>query len=136
MRFGYTYQEMEKALAEYLPLWRAGRPYALAIWNEPGVATITAPMRAMIGAWTREHAEHIRRTNLVAAIVMPELSYRAALTALHWLSPPPSPQVACASLIEAVEHCCDALTRNRIPLNSGIHALRDELRRDIGYGGT
>jgi hypothetical protein len=134
MRFGYTAQEMEQALLRYVPLWEGDRPFALAVWNEPGVALPDAPMRAKIAALQQQHAAGIRKTNLVTAIVMPQFSYRAALSALNWLSPPTSPQRACASIIEAVEHCCEVLTRESIPLNPAIHALRDELRRNMGYG--
>ena|SRR5688572_22890560 len=135
MRFGYTWEEMEEALNRYVPLWEGERRFALAVWNEPGAALPDASMRAMIAVHQDKYAEGIRRTNVVCAVVMREFSYRAALTALNWLSPPASPQRACGSIIEAVEHCCEVLTRERIPLNPAIHALREELRRNMGYAG-
>jgi hypothetical protein len=136
MHFGYTLEEMEQALTRYLPLFARGQPFAIAVWNEPGAATLDAPMRAMVGRFQRANEDAIRRTNLTTAIVMPEFSYRAALTALNWLSPPVSPHKACASIIEAVEHCCDVLTRHGIALTPGIVMLKDDLRRKMGYVGT
>jgi hypothetical protein len=133
MRFGYTQREMEEALARYVPFWEGERKFALAVWQEPGVAVTDASMRAMMAAVMNRYAEGIRRTNLVTAIVMPERSYRIALTALNWLSPPNSPQRACASILEAVDHCCEVLEGANIPLNPAIHAFRDELRRGVGY---
>jgi hypothetical protein len=134
MRFGYTFDEMSQALTRYVPLWEGTRPFALAVWNEPGVAPPDAATRAMIAGVQRKYAEGIRRNNLVTAIVMHQISYRAALTALNWLFPPISPQYTCASMIEAVDHCCEVLTHHSIPLNPGIQALREELRAKAGYG--
>jgi hypothetical protein len=136
MRFGYTREEMSEALKRYVPFWEGTRPFALAVWNEPGVAPPDAGTRAMIASVQRQYAEGIRRTNLVTAIVMHQVSYRAALTALNWLFPPISPQYTCASMIEAVEHCCEVLTREGISLNAGIQALREELRTKAGYGSS
>jgi hypothetical protein len=136
MRFGFTLDEMEAALLRYVPLWEGTRPFTLAVWNEPGVPPPDAPTRAMIATVQRKYAEGIRRNNLVTAIVMHQISYRAALTALNWLFPPISPQYTCASMIEAVEHCCQVLTRQGIPLNPGIHTFREELRLKTGYGAS
>jgi hypothetical protein len=134
MRFGYTNDELREALKVYVPLLMRGQPYVIATWNEPGAATLTAPMRAVISEFQAEHAERIRRTNLGVAIVMPTFTARAAITALNWLSAPPAPQHACASPLEAVNHCCDLLRRNGIALSAKILALQEELRRSTGYG--
>jgi hypothetical protein len=136
MHFGYTQEDMAQALQRYVPLWEGSRPFALAVWNEPGVAVPDAQMRKMIASVQTRYAEGIRRNNLVTAIVMHQVSYRAALTALNWLFPPISPQYTCASAVEAVEHCCAVLTRHGISLNASVHALRDELRIKTGYGAT
>lgn len=136
MRFGYTTDEMEAALLRYVPLWEGTRPFALAVWNEPGVAPPDAPTRAMIAGVQRKYAEGIRRTNLVTALVLHQVAYRAALTAINWLFSPISPQYTCASMIEAVEHCCEVLKSAGISLNPGIQAYREELRLKAGYGSS
>ena len=134
MRFGYTCDEMRAALHQYVPLLMRGQPYVLATWNEPGAATLTAPMRAVVSEFQAEHAERIRRVNLGVAIVMPSFTARAAITALNWLTAPPAPQHACASPLEAVNHCCEVLKRHGIALTPKILVLQEELRRNTGYG--
>jgi hypothetical protein len=136
LHFGYTEEDMRQALAQYQPLFARRQRYAIAVQHEPGAPVGDAPMRALIGAFQSAHAEHIRYCNVAVGVVLPSFSHRAALTALNWLFPPVAPQKACASIIEAVDYCCQMLTAEGVVLNANILKLQDDLKRKAGYAGS
>ena len=50
--------------------------------------------------------------------------------------PPVAPQRACASIIEAVDYCCQMLTAEGIKLSAPILKLQSDLKKKAGYGGS
>jgi hypothetical protein len=136
LHFGYTEEDMRRALAQYLPLFARRQRYAIAVQHEPGAPVADAPLRAVIGAFQTANLEHIRYCNVCVGVVLPSFSHRAAMTALSWLFPPVAPQRACASIIEAVEYCCEMLTTEGIGLGAPILKLQSDLKKKAGYAGS
>jgi hypothetical protein len=136
LHFGYTEEDMRRALAQYLPLFARRQRYAIAVQHEPGAPVADAPMRAILGAFQAANLDHIRYCNVCVGIVLPSFSHRAAMTALNWLFPPVAPQRACASIIEAVDYCCQMLTAEGIKLNAPIQNLQSDLKQRAGYAGS
>jgi hypothetical protein len=133
LHFGYTEEDMRQALAQYLPLFARRQRYAIAVQHEPGAPVADAPMRAILGSFQAANLEHIRYCNVCVGVVLPSFSHRAAMTALNWLFPPVAPQRACASIIEAVEYCCQMLTSEGISLSAPIVNLQSDLKKKAGY---
>jgi hypothetical protein len=136
LHFGYTEEDMRRALAQYLPLFARRQRYAIAVQHEPGAPVADAPMRAILGVFQTANLDHIRYCNVCVGVVLPSFSHRAAMTALNWLFPPVAPQRACASIIEAVEYCCQMLTTEGIKLSAPIQKLQSDLKKKAGYAGA
>jgi hypothetical protein len=134
LRFGYTAQDLLTGLEVYKPLLATGKRYAIAVQHEPGAPVADAQIRAMLGEWQAKNDAAIKRCNVCVGVVLPSFAHRAAMTALNWLFPPVTPQRACASLIEAVDFCCERLTQEGIPLSPSILVFQAELKRQAGYG--
>jgi hypothetical protein len=135
LRFGYTEADMRKGLSRYLELFARGQRYAVAVQHEPGAPIGDAQVRAAIGAFQAQNEESIRRCNVCVAVVLPSFAHRAAMTALNWLFPPVTPVIACVSLLEAVDTCCERLTGEGIALSHSIQYFQQTIRRQTGYGG-
>jgi hypothetical protein len=133
LRFGYTEADMRQALSRYLELFARGQRYALAVHHEPGAPVGDAHIRAVIGAFQAQHEESIRRCNVCVAVVLPSFAHRAAMTGLNWLFPPVTPSIACASLLEAVDTCCERLTSEGMALTPSIQHFQQTIRRQTGY---
>ncbi len=133
LRYGYDVEDLRRVMPTYDRLLSQHRRYAIVVNHEPGATIASAPMRAYLGTWQKQHEAAIKRCNVGVGVVLPSIAHRAAMTALNWLFPPVSPQRACGSTLEAVDYACEQLTANGIELTSPIHELRDRLRREIGY---
>jgi hypothetical protein len=70
-----------------------------------------------------------KRYNVGSATIFATAPVRAALTALHWLWRPSSPQYYAADLPDAVEWCVRQLEGARVPLTEGVRDLRASLVR-------
>lgn len=63
-----------------------------------------ARVRASIGQWLKTIEERAKRYQVANALVIASPLTRGALTAVHWLAPPPVPTTVCATLMEGARY--------------------------------
>lgn len=99
----------------------------------------TARLRQVPGAhWRQELATWLNdpglraratRHNVGAAIVIDSEPVRGALTALHWLWTPPTPQVYPADMRGAAEWCIERLRASGVAIGPRLHSFRLSLAK-------
>jgi hypothetical protein len=82
--------------------------------------------RRMLMDWMAEEKQLRREREHVVgvAIVLTSGPMRALMSTMNWVRRPQTPQVWKATTVEAIEWCCQALTKDGIALTPAIEALR------------
>jgi hypothetical protein len=84
----------------------------------------TAVERSSIAEWMKARSFAEARYNLGNAVVLSSTTARAVLTAIQWVRRPITAHGYMATMKEAIDWCCERLTKADIPLPRGISALR------------
>jgi hypothetical protein len=87
--------------------------------------------RRHLGEWMErpDVRENHRRLTVASATVMSSPAVRAALTAIHWLWRPRTPQRYTSSMPEAVTWCAEALSAAGVAESQGLGALQASVAR-------
>jgi hypothetical protein len=87
--------------------------------------------RRMLMDWMAEerHLAHERAHTVGTAIVLTSGPMRALMSTMNWVRRPQTPQVWKATTTEAIEWCCQALTKEGIALSPALEALRFQRAR-------
>jgi hypothetical protein len=82
--------------------------------------------RRMLMDWMAEENQRSReREHIVGvALVLTSGPMRALMSTMNWVRRPQTPQVWKATAVEAIEWCCQALSKEGIELTPAIEALR------------
>jgi hypothetical protein len=86
----------------------------------------TAVERSAIAEWMKARNFAEARYNLGNAVVLSSTTARAVLTAIQWIRRPITAHGYMATMVEAVDWCCERLTQASIPIPSGVAKLRTE----------
>jgi hypothetical protein len=84
----------------------------------------TAVERSSIAEWMKARSFAEARYNLGNAVVLSSTAARAMLTAIQWIRRPITAHGYMATMNEAIDWCCERLTKADIPLPSSLSALR------------
>ncbi|MBC7173467.1 MAG: hypothetical protein H5U40_13590, partial [Polyangiaceae bacterium] len=76
----------------------------------------TAAQRKKIADWQEAELERGTQFNVCVAMVLTNRIVRGALTALHWVFPPPTPTTAISTYDEAHAWCLSRLERAGVPI--------------------
>lgn len=92
------------------------------------IAEIPSPtVRKRIGEWNKRIEADIRRYNVATAIVMSNALVRGALTALHWIAPPPQPTEVVGRAHDGARFLLQQLERNGVRPTSAMQRYVDSL---------
>jgi hypothetical protein len=86
-----------------------------------------ASQRKYAGDWVRDTAELQKATSVGGANITPSAILRGIITAIHWISKPPTPVAFFATRNEAMLQVVAWLDEARVPLPANLHSLRDAL---------
>jgi hypothetical protein len=104
-------------------------PFGLVVDTRPTKQLPSAKWRRDLSTWLND--PKIRRNtqqyNVGCSIIFVSALVRGAYTAINWLWKPPSPQFAVDEMSEAVDWCCEALTKAGVPLGTRLTELRATL---------
>jgi hypothetical protein len=94
----------------------------------------TAAQRKKIADWQKAEVEIGTRYNVGIAMIFTSRVVRGALTALHWLFPPPTITVTFGTRLEAYDWCIERLDETGVPVPSNVRELagRAGLARSTG----
>lgn len=99
-------------------------------------STLTEPpsaaQRKAIADWQKTEVTRGVVYNVGIAMVLTSRVVRGALTALHWLFPPPVQTVSVATFDEGYSWCVDALERDGVVLPSLVRDARFDVRANYG----
>ncbi len=73
-----------------------------------------ARVRSAIGQWLQTIEERAKRYQVANALVIASPLTRGALTAVHWLAPPPVPTTVCATVREGARYLEEHARRARL----------------------
>jgi hypothetical protein len=93
----------------------------------PGSHSLDAAQRKRIATWQESIRDHIVRNNISTAIVLSSGLERGALTALNWLFPPPVPQRACSTMLEAVDWSIERMQSAGLVITPAVAKYRGSL---------
>jgi hypothetical protein len=131
-------ESMESFIAVFTELHLRKERFALIFDTRPTQSLPSAKWRKAMADWANEPRVRLNteRYNVGWAIVFSSALARGACTALLWLWRPPSPQFAAATMEEAVDWCCQQLTRSDVPLGPWLEELRTRLLDQGAPGGS
>jgi hypothetical protein len=94
----------------------------------------SAAQRKKIADWQKAEEEVGSRYNVGIAMIFTSRVVRGALTALHWLFPPPTVTVTFGTRLEAYEWCIERLEETGVPIPPSVRDLagRGGLTRSTG----
>jgi hypothetical protein len=93
-----------------------GHRFASLVDGSSATEAPTPAQRKMIAEWQQRQLALGSALNVGVAMVLPSRVVRGALTALHWLFPPPTPTVALATFDEGYEWCIGRLEASDVPV--------------------
>lgn len=114
IRDGYTLDDIHALNESFDAILAREEPFA-ALTDALGMrGTPSRIQRAAIAEWNHENEARIRRFNVAGSIAIDSALARAALRAIQWIAPHPSPYLVCATVEEAREFCLAHLTAQRV----------------------
>lgn len=87
----------------------------------------SATVRKRIGDWNKRIEADIRRFNVATAIVLSNTLVRGALTALHWLAPPPQPTELVARPYDGARYLLTQLEKHDVRVTPAMQRYVDSL---------
>lgn len=104
-RPGKLHEDIPALLDQFDQILQRETPYATALDTSNISGVPDARARQAIAHWLRDRLPVLRRWNRGDAIYMPSSLLRGALTAIDWLTPPPSPRHYASSMADARAWC-------------------------------
>jgi hypothetical protein len=85
---------------------------------------LDARARKVMGEWMKTHEADLRRWHVASATVTDSGLIRGVITAVHWISKPPSPDLATGSMRTAFDFVVGHLEREGVPLGAKLAAYQ------------
>lgn len=121
--------ELDRFLARHEWLLDRGKRYATITDLSGLVGLPEAATRRRIADWNNGIEARARRYTIATAVIAPNSLLRGAMTALHWLSPPPYPQAIVADSAAAIDALDDFYRKSGEPAPDVLAIYRADLRR-------
>jgi hypothetical protein len=117
---------IEALVANFDRAHRRGERFAIVVDGSAVVKFPGGVERRMLIDWMSEETQRKREREHVVgvAVVMTSGPMRALMSTMNWVRRPQVPQVWKATTVEAIEWCCQALTKEGIALSPSLEALR------------
>jgi hypothetical protein len=104
----HSEQALNEAYAQWTEFLRRGQ-HVLIMDMTRGTAGATAAQRARVAAWIEQNQALLKQHQLAHIMVMDSPIIRGIVTAVAWLRPSASPQLATSTLDEAVDRAVSYL---------------------------
>jgi hypothetical protein len=122
-------EDVRSYIAEVNALYDRKARFATLVDSSRMASVPGAAERRKLAEWQNTTVALIRRYNVFTATVVRSAVMRGALTAMHWVFPPPNEQIAVASFGEGF-----AIALNRLEADGCV--FPDALRRLAPRGGS